>query len=615
MRGNTGLSILLLLVSRSLGAPSLLSARADYAVKETHNPPAAWRRLDDEVPHDQILEMRFGLRQSNFAKLEEHLSKSSDPYHAQYGNHLSMKEVQALVAPDSDTVDAVSSWFADYGVAAERLVYSAAGDWVTVRLPLSQVEEMLNTKYHVFEHSEDGDRLIRAPTWSLPKSLHEHIDVVQPTNSFFRLKKQGSLVRPVDSVTLSSALQLDFVRPGGGSVASVCNETFVTPTCLRTFYGTINYTVQAVNKNGMGLNNFLGEVNNRSDTSLFLTQFRPEAAAAAYSFKTQVINGGNNNQGHENATRLRAGADVEGDLDSETMLGIAWPTNLTTFNTGGQPPFTPDATETTNGNEPYLDWLNALTDQEDLPYVISSSYADDEQTVPQSYAQKVCQGFAQLGARGISLFFGSGDSGVGAQGTCVSNNGSSSSTFLAMFPASCPYVTTVGGTRNFNPEIVASDTNGYVSGGGFSRYFSRPSYQDNVVPAYVKTLKSSFKGLYNPDGRGYPDVAAQGYRYAVVWNGAVQTVDGTSAATPAFAAIVALINDALLAAGKPTLGFLNPFLYSTGLNGLRDITKGSATGCGTTGFPATQGWDAVTGFGTPDFQKLVALALNQSTSS
>ena len=55
----------------------------------------------------------------------------------------------------------------------------------------------------------------------------------------------------------------------------------------------------------------------------------------------------------------------------------------------------------------------------------------------------------------------------------------------------------------------------------------------------------------------------------------------------------------LLAAGKPVLGFLNPMLYSTGSAAFTDITSGSATGCGTTGFPAQAGWDAVSGFGTP----------------
>ena len=68
------------------------------------------------------------------------------------------------------------------------------------------------------------------------------------------------------------------------------------------------------------------------------------------------------------------------------------------------------------------------------------------------------------------------------------------------------------------------------------------------------------------------------------------------------------LNDRLIAAGKSPLGFLNPFLYSTGKSALNDITSGSNPGCNTNGFPAKKGWDPVTGLGTPDFVKLAAAA-------
>lgn len=61
-------------------------------------------------------------------------------------------------------------------------------------------------------------------------------------------------------------------------------------------------------------------------------------------------------------------------------------------------------------------------------------------------------------------------------------------------------------------------------------------------------------------------------------------ISGTSASAPTFAAIVALLNDAMLAAGRPPLGFLNPLLYLKGAAGLNDITAGNAPGCGTPGF-------------------------------
>lgn len=93
-------------------------------------------------------------------------------------------------------------------------------------------------------------------------------------------------------------------------------------------------------------------------------------------------------------------------------------------------------------------WLNYILAQSEVPWqVISNSYADDEDTVPPSYAQSVCAGFAQLGARGVSVFFGSGDAGVeGVQpgGNCTLNTNPNKKAFVPCFPGSCPYVTTIG---------------------------------------------------------------------------------------------------------------------------------------------------------------------------
>ena len=153
---------------------------------------------------------------------------------------------------------------------------------------------------------------------------------------------------------------------------------------------------------------------------------------------------------------------------------------------------------------------------------------------------------------------------------------------------------------NHSPEVVGYDPSAeFSSGGGFSSYFPRPYYQDLVVPRYIQSLNGSFDGLYNKAGRGYPDISAQSVSFVTTWNGSSVVLDGTSAAAPAASAIIALINNWLIAASRPPLGFLNPWLYTKGFLGFTDITSGSAIGCNTTGFPALKGWDAVSGWGTP----------------
>jgi tripeptidyl-peptidase-1 len=247
-----------------------------------------------------------------------------------------------------------------------------------------------------------------------------------------------------------------------------------------------------------------------------------------------------------------------------------------------------------------------------LPLVVSSSYDDDEETVSNAFAEQACNMIAQLGARGVTVVVDSGDCGVGLEGSCFTNDGRNGSTFLPQFPSSCPFALSVGGTKNFNPEVAALGDQfdpPFTSGGGFSNLFARPAYQNAAVGAYLKANDNfpNYAGLFNLSGRAYPDVASNSQNFATIWAGAFNPFDGTSGSTPAVAGILALVNVALLAAGKSPLGFVNPWLYRGVFEAFNDILSGSRAGCSTPGFPAGQAWDAITGFGSPRFTQIISL--------
>lgn len=122
-----------------------------------------------------------------------------------------------------------------------------------------------------------------------------------------------------------------------------------------------------------------------------------------------------------------------------------------------------------------------------------------------------------------------------------------------------------------------------------------PDYQASAVAAYLTQLGDTNAGKFNPKGRAFPDVSTQGVNFAIVSGGEVTGVQGTSASSPVFASVIALLNDELAAAGKSPLGFLNPWLYSTAAGALNDVTSGNNPGCGTDGFEAAAGWDPVRG--------------------
>jgi tripeptidyl-peptidase-1 len=230
----------------------------------------------------------------------------------------------------------------------------------------------------------------------------------------------------------------------------------------------------------------------------------------------------------------------------------------------------------------------------------------------------------KLGLTGVTFLYSSGDYGVaGNGGQCCTKeacaggtyNSGTSGTFNPSFPATCPYVTAVGATQIKPGATVteaeeASETVIY-SGGGFSNVFPLPSYQSAAVATYFADHKPSYSATkYNNSEttRGYPDVSANGANYVVVIDDELSLIYGTSASSPVVGSIITLINEQRLAAGKSVVGFINPVLYENP-DAFNDITSGGNEGCGTAGFTAVTGWDPVTGLGTPDYTKLLAVFL------
>ena len=170
-------------VSGALALPS--PARSAYAVKERHIVPRDWVEVGPASKSENV-HLQIGLKQRNEGIVESHLLEISDPKHHRYGKHLTTAEINKIVAPSEETVELVRAWLAEHDIS--NAVHSPAKDWVSIVVPIEKAEELLQTSYSTFEHS-DGSTISRAPEWSLPLHLHEHIDVVQPTTSFFRPKR------------------------------------------------------------------------------------------------------------------------------------------------------------------------------------------------------------------------------------------------------------------------------------------------------------------------------------------------------------------------------------------------------------------------------------------
>ena len=578
------------------------SAKVFERVPGTGGVPEGWSFSSKPSPETPI-KLRVALKQQNLDLFEETLMQVSDPKHHRYGLHLQGHEVEAMLQPAQETTETVMEWLEDNEITD----FVNSGDWVTFRTNVSNANAMLRTDFNWYRNEYRGKDYLRTLEYSVPSAVSKHINLVAPTIRFGSMRPNRATIYEITDEVIRNGV-ID--EQASGLNVTFCNRS-ITPQCLLELYN-VHYQAPASNGNKVGYASFLEEYARYNDLKLFEDNIA--TYAKGQNFSVVSFNGGLNDQtGTEDSG--------EANLDNQYIVGVSHPVPVTEFSTGGRGPLIPDLDQpdaSDNEDEPYLDYLQALTKlpNDQIPQTISHSYGEDEQSIPPSYAIQVCNMFGQLGARGVSILFSSGDSGVGS--ACLSNDGKNTTEFQPQFPASCPWVTSVGGTRYVEPEAAT-----YFSSGGFSRLWSRPFYQEAAVPLYLAKIGNKFDKHFNRNGRGFPDVAAQSYGYRVYDQGTLKGYQGTSCASPTFAAVVAQLNGARKSIGLPPLGFLNPFIYSVGFAGLNDITHGGSTGCNGlarfngapngspvipyASFNATEGWDPVTGYGTPDFGKLLAL--------
>jgi kumamolisin len=243
-----------------------------------------------------------------------------------------------------------------------------------------------------------------------------------------------------------------------------------------------------------------------------------------------------------------------------------------------------------NTDAGFLDAINqAVADKKNTPSIISISWGGPESTWTPQSLQSYSSALQAAAAVGVSVCVAAGDDGA--------TDGESDGQEHVDFPASSPYALACGGTHlvgsgtSITEEVVWNDLpNGGATGGGISQTFPLPTWQAgaNVPPSL------------NPGhfvGRGVPDVAGDadpntGFQVDV--DGSKIVVGGTSAVAPLWAGLIARFNSTL----KTSVGYLNPDLYQSVASvagTFRDITSGNNGG-----YQAGPGWDACTGWGSPN---------------
>ncbi|KAF8190921.1 peptidase S8/S53 domain-containing protein, partial [Mycena galopus ATCC 62051] len=411
-------------------------------------------------------------------------------------------------------------------------VASPNGDPVSRSLPVSQANTLFDANFEVLTHPATAGSITRTLSVSLPSELVGHVDVSYPTTDF---------VLPQPRLAPCAPLWLRATLDGSG---------VVTPSCLQQLYG-IPATPTTQPTNTLMVTGYQDEWAETADLVAFLEILPPDIPSNT-TFTLLVTNAGVNLQGPDDA-----GSEASLDVQYSLNRSCDW-VNTTFLSVGG------DTSE--GGFFSAFDHMATFIDGlAQPPSVMTTSYGAGESDYGIALATTLCNAYMGFAALGISVIYTAGD--VHDSTECSDN------VFEAVFPAWCPWVTSVGSTIGFAPEVAAN-----LSSGGFSDYFPAPSYQTGAIAGFLETVPSNFSGTFNLTGRGFPDAAAQGLNLEVVVCGERTLISGTSASAPTFAAIIALINDQPLAAGKLVLGFLNPLIYSTGSNAFADITSGHNSG-------------------------------------
>jgi MYXO-CTERM domain-containing protein len=569
------------------------------------------RGLLDPTKRIANLSMAFKLSPEQRADREALKAALVDPGSPSFRKFLTVPEYAARFGAPRATVERAKAWLSAQGLEVHE--DSPLGARVTFSGTVERLQEAFRTEMHRYEvEGELHYAMARAP--ALPAELAAVVTEITNTHDFH----PKPMLRMPKQPDYSSGTKKGFAPPDWANVYDAA-KLYTTGVGGKQIDGT-GVTIAIVG---------VAEIA-KSDVDAWRTTFN---LGPTQLTMTLVPNTGV-------ATAGSQGTGFEAVLDVEWSGGIAPGAHVNYVYTGGSDYNVDDATfyAIENNLAPVLSesWGGCEGDY----YTAGLTAAD--QNVIDTYG-------SAANVLGITYVAASGDAGAT---TCLAGQGGSGGLYVSV-PAAYPGVTSVGGTQfpgaslSGNPYFTAwsnAETtwneahhppNIAAGGGGVSVLFDRPSYQSGL-PACAMVGSLPVAGIVAANQRVVPDVSftsAEGIGTVPLFiectitaaqdcgsgggNPKLTTGGGTSFATPAFAGVVALMNQA--AGGR--LGNINPVLYNLGTttptafhdittgNNQVNCTPGTDPGCdpsGTYGFPATAGFDCATGLGSMDVYDAVA---------
>ena len=548
MRRQHSLRLWSVLVALAVLVVLLQLCEARKVLFERSKVPHGWLALR-RAPASSPVRFTVGLRGATVDDMANLFWAVSDPTSEQYLQLLTREQVEQRFGPSAEQRSLVQQWLAEGGVEEAEIKHVSSA--IEVRTRAEVAERLFATEMRVFQHASSGKQVAKA--WGsaeLPSHIHPAVELVTGLSAF-----------PVPRTSLvHTDAAADYVA--------------VIPQTIRSLY-QIRPQQSGSSNATQGVIEFGGEYFSNQDTAAF-------AAIVGYTSGNATIQPITDE--HIVGDNDPSAPGVESTLDVQMLAS----TNLEAVTWFWVEDFSSWLYEYA------LHSLNATT----VPQVVSISYGlwegmqcfadaiecelldidSDEYTAATNGL------FMKMGLSGTAIVVASGDSGANSRTDelCAASN------LRPEFPASSPYVTTVGATMIINATYgfssvpacgqgrfqciesgvevaVSRSMAGFTAGGGFSNTSgaTRPRYQDSVVTAYLQSgVTLPPDSYYNVKGRAEPDVAAVGSLGLISLGGQYGTVGGTSMSAPIFAGVASLLNELAVSKTGSPLGFLNPLLVS-----------------------------------------------------
>lgn len=382
----------------------------EFTEQKSHKKPSRLEKLSLDnrpdiiqgkvAPRDLKHKVVIVRKQNNLPLLERMLMDVSNPKSAKYGKHLTKSQISKITSNNGATV-AIKEFLLGQGIL--EINSTRYDDYIIAEAPISEWERILSAQFYEFEHiNVKGKKFVRSMQYTIPPSLEDHVaaifNTVQLPDHHFgkRLKFEP---RPQSVSTMAS-----------GSVV---------PSLLNSFYNIGSNTGN--NLTDQAVYAILDQTLSPSDLATFQQQFGLPLQPIASEVGGRV---------DDNACSLDINDCMEANLDVQYVMAVAQAV--------------PTIYYYWTGNDVWLDWIVSVADLEDPPDLFTISYGSYEIAFDPEYLEAFKNEAIKLGLAGTTLLAASGDDGVA--GFQARSGGGVPCGYYASFPASCPYVTAVGGT-------------------------------------------------------------------------------------------------------------------------------------------------------------------------